>query len=48
MTTWRLFNFITKEVGSINIALGHLLLKTISKKLDKKKAQFDYFDGFII
>ena len=41
---WCLFNSITKEVGSTNIALRYLLLKATSKKLDKKEVYFDCFD----
>ena len=43
-----LFDSITKEAGSINIILGHLLIKVTGKKLSKKKAQFNYFDGSCI
>ena len=31
-------------MSSTNVVLGYLSLKAISKKLDKKKAQFDCFD----
>ena len=33
-----------REVDSTNIALGHLLLEAIDKKLDKKEALFNCFD----
>ena len=41
---WCLFDSTTKEVNSTNIALGHLLLKTTSKRLDKEKAHFNCFN----
>ena len=44
MAFWYLFDFIIKEVSSINIVLRYLLLKIISKGLDKKKALFNYFN----
>ena len=48
MAFWCLFNSTTREVGSTNVALGHLPLEATSKGLGKEKAQFDYFDGFCI
>ena len=39
-----LFNSTIKEDGSTNVALGHLSLETIGKRLDWEKAQFDCFD----
>ena len=33
-----------RKVNSTNITLRYLSLKVISKRLDKKKAQFDCFD----
>ena len=44
MALWYLFNSIIKDVDNTNIALGHLSLKAISKKLDKKKTLFNYFN----
>ena len=37
-----------KKVGSTNNTLKHLLLEAIIKKLDKKKAQFNCFNRFIL
>ena len=48
ITLWCLFDSITREVNSTNIALRHLLLEKTSKKLDKKEAQFNCFDKFHI
>ena len=39
-----LFNSITKEASSIDVALEHSLLEATGKKLDKEKAYFDYFN----
>ena len=41
-----LFNSTIRKISSINIILGYLLLKVIKKRLDKKKALFDYFNRF--
>ena len=41
---WYLFNSITREISSTNIALRHLLLETIDEKLDEEKILFNYFD----
>ena len=35
-----------REVNSINITLGHLLLKVIDKKFDDEKALFNCFYEF--
>ena len=43
-----LFNSIIREVGSINITLGHLLFEVTSEKLGEKEAQFNCFDGSCI
>ena len=48
MALWYLFNSIIREVGSTNVTLGHLSLKVTGKRLVKKEAQFDCFDGFCI
>ena len=48
MAPWYLFNSTTKEISNIDIALGHSSLDAIDKKLDKKEAQFNCFDGFCI
>ena len=37
-----------KKVDNTNITLGHLLLEATSKKLDKKKVQFNCFNKFCI
>ena len=44
MAPWYLFDSTIKEVGSTDIALGHLQLEITGKKLGKEKAQFDCFD----
>ena len=41
---WCLFDSTIREVGNTNITLGHSHLEATGKKLDEKKAQFDYFD----
>ena len=41
---WCLFNSITREVSSIDVNLGHSLLKAIGKELGKEEAQLDCFD----
>ena len=46
--SWCLFDFTTKEVGSTNVALKHLSLEVIGKKLGKKEAQFNCFNGSYI
>ena len=38
MALWCLFDSITREVDSINIALEHSLLEATGKKLDKREA----------
>lgn len=43
---WYLFNFITKKVGSINIALEYLPLEITGKRLRKKKALFNCLDRY--
>ena len=37
MNLWYLFNFTIKKISNINVILKYLLLKTTSKKLNKKK-----------
>ena len=44
MAPWYLFNFIIKEIYSINITLGYLPLEVTGKKLVEEKGQFNYFD----
>ena len=44
MAPWYLFDLITKEVSSTNIALEYLPLEVIGKKLDEEKVHFNYFD----
>ena len=44
MAPWYLFDSTTREVSSINVTLGHLLLKVTSKRFGKEEAYFDYFD----
>ena len=44
MAFWCLFDFITKEIGSTNITLGHSLLEAASKRLDEEETQFDSYD----
>ena len=41
---WYLFNFITREVNSINVILKHLLLETTNKRLGKEEDQFNCFN----
>ena len=41
ITPWYLFDSSIKEAGCIDIILGHLLLKVISKGLNKEEALFD-------
>ena len=43
-----MFDSITREVGSINIALGHLPLEATGKGLGEEEAQFNCFDGSYI
>lgn len=38
--------FNMKKVNSTNVALGNLLLRAISKKVNKQKVLFNYFDKF--
>ena len=45
---WCLFDSTIREVGSTDIALGHLPLKATGKKLGEEEAQFDCFDGSCI
>ena len=40
------FYLTTKEVISINIAIGHSSLEAISQRYGKKEAHFDYFNKF--
>ena len=42
---WYLFNSFTREAGSTNIILGHLLLEATGKSLGDEKALLDFFDG---
>ena len=45
---WCLFDSITREVGSTDVALGHLLLEATGKRLGEEEAQLDCFDGSCI
>ena len=45
---WYLFDSITRDVSSTNIALGHSPLKATGKRLGKEEAQFNCFDGSCI
>ena len=38
MAFYYLFDFITREVGNINVILEHLLLKVADKKLCEEEA----------
>ena len=42
MASWCLFNSITRKVSNTNVALRHLLLETIGKKLGKEEALLNY------
>ena len=44
ITFWYLFDFFIKEIGSTNIALGHLLLERTGKRLKKEEALFNFSD----
>ena len=39
---WCLFGFSIKEVNITNVALGHLLLEAIGKKLGNKEVLFNF------
>lgn len=39
-----LFNFFTKEVCDINVALGHLPLEATRKRFGNKETLFEFFD----
>ena len=41
---WYLFDSTTREVGSIDVALGHSPSETIGKGLDEEEAQFNCFN----
>ena len=43
-----LYDFIIRKASDINIPLGYSLLKITSKKFDKEKAQYNYFNGSYI
>ena len=40
-----MFDFNIKKVGNTNVTLKHLSLELIGKKLDEKKALYDYING---
>ena len=44
MSLWYLFDFSTREVGSISVTLGYLLSEVINKKLKKEKVLFNFFN----
>ena len=48
MAPWCLFDSITREVSSTNIALRHLLLEVIGKEFGNKKVHFSCFNGSYI
>ena len=45
---WCLFDSITREVGSTNVALGHSPSEATGERLGEEEAQFDCFDGSCI
>ena len=48
MAPWYLFDSTIREVGSINVALGHSPLEAIDKRLSEEKTQIDCFNGSYI
>ena len=42
---WYLFDSTTREVGSTNVALGHLPLGITDERLGEEETLFNCFDG---
>ena len=45
MALWYLFDSTTREVGSTNVALGHLPSEATDKEFGKEEALFNCFNG---